>query len=247
LKDIAIRFSDLTLGYDRHPAVHHLDGEVESGALLAICGPNGAGKSTLLKGIAGTLAPLGGSIALPRVKPRDIAYLPQAADIDKSFPINVFDVVAMGLWKRCGLFGGISHSENAKIREAIAAVGLEGFESRPIGTLSGGQLQRMLFARLLMQNAALILLDEPFTAIDSKTVADLLDLVARWHEEQRTVLVVLHDLDLVRDYFPQTLLLAREAIARGKTDAVLTPENLLKARAMIEAFDRQAHACARAA
>src|ERR1700719_895835 len=114
--DIAIRFSDLTLGYDRHPAVHHLDGEVECGALLAVCGPNGARKSTLLKGIAGTLAPLAGSIALPRLKSGDIAYLPQAADIDKSFPINVFDVVAMGLWKRCGLFGGISRSETAKIR-----------------------------------------------------------------------------------------------------------------------------------
>src|SRR3984893_12300616 len=245
--DIAIRFRDLTLGYDRHPAVHHLDGEVESGALLAICGPNGAGKSTLLKGIAGTLAPLAGTIALPRVKPSDIAYLRQAADLDKSFPTHVFDVVAMGLWKRCGLFGGISRNETAKIREAIAAVGLDGFETRPIGTLAGGQLQRILFARLLMQNAPLILLDEPFTAIDSKTVADLLALVARWHEERRTVLVVSHDLDLVREYFPQTLLLAREAIARGRTDAVLTPENLLRARSMIEAFDRDAHSCARAA
>jgi zinc/manganese transport system ATP-binding protein len=245
--DIAIRFSDLTLGYDWHPAVHHLDGEVESGALLAICGPNGAGKSTLLKGIIGTLAPLTGTIALPRLKTRDIAYLPQAADIDKSFPINVFDAVAMGLWKLCGLFGGISREQTAKIREAIAAVGLDGFEKRPIGTLSGGQLQRMLFARLLMQDAALILLDEPFTAIDSKTVADLLALVARWHEERRTVLVVSHDLDLVREHFPQTLLLAREAIARGRTDAVLTPDNLLKARSMIEAFDRDAHSCERAA
>jgi zinc/manganese transport system ATP-binding protein len=245
--DIAIRFSDLTLGYDRHPAVHHLDGEVESGALLAICGPNGAGKSTLLKGIAGTLTPLAGTLAMPRVKPRDIAYLPQAADIDKSFPINVFDVVAMGLWNLCGLFGGISRGQTAKIREAIGAVGLEGFEARPVGTLSGGQLQRMLFARLLMQNAAVILLDEPFTAIDSKTVADLLALVARWHEERRTVLIVSHDLDLVRAHFPQTLLLAREAISKGSTDVVLTPENLLKARAMIEAFDRDAHSCARAA
>ena len=166
--DIAIRFRDLTLGYDRHPAVHHLDGEVESGALLAVCGPNGAGKSTLLKGIAGTLAPLAGSIALPRLKSRDIAYLPQAADIDKSFPINVFDVVAMGLWKRCGLFGGISRSETAKIRAAITAVGLEGFEARAIATLSGGQMQRMLFARPLVQDAAVILLDEPFTAMTPK-------------------------------------------------------------------------------
>jgi zinc/manganese transport system ATP-binding protein len=244
---VAIRFSDVTLGYDRHPAVHHLDGEVESGALLAIFGPNGAGKSTLLKGIAGTLAPLAGSIAMPGLKSRDIAYLPQAADIDKSFPINVYDVVAMGLWSRCGAFGAISRGETAKIEEAIAAVGLEGFETRPIASLSGGQLQRMLFARLLMQNASLILLDEPFTAIDSQTVADLLAVVARWHEENRTVLVVLHDADLVREHFPQTLLLAREAIAKGKTDTVLSAENILKAHSMIEAFDRHAQACSRAA
>jgi zinc/manganese transport system ATP-binding protein len=245
--DTAIRFSDLTLGYDRHPAVHHLDGNIESGALLAICGPNGAGKSTLLKGIVGALTPLSGSVALPRAKPREIAYLPQAAEVDKSFPVNVFDFVAMGMWRRCGLFGGVSRDEGTRIQSAIAAVGLDGFETRPIGTLSGGQLQRMLFARLLIQDAAIILLDEPFTAIDSKTTADLLALVARWHTEKRTVLVVLHDLDLVRGHFPQTLLLAREAIAKGETKAVLTPENLLKARAMIEAFDRQAHACARAA
>ncbi|WP_026607472.1 zinc ABC transporter ATP-binding protein AztA [Methylocapsa acidiphila] len=243
----AIRFDDLTLGYDRHPAVHHLDGEVEAGTLLAICGPNGAGKSTLLKGIVGALAPLSGAISLSRVKPRDIAYLPQAADIDRSFPIDVFDVVGMGLWKRIGLFGGFSARDEEKIHDAIAAVGLRGFKRRPIATLSGGQLQRMLFARLLIQDAAVILLDEPFTAIDSKTTSDLLDLVARWRAEKRTVLAVLHDLDLVRRHFPQTLLLARQTIAQGRTEAVLTPENLLKAKAMIESFDRQAHACERAA
>jgi zinc/manganese transport system ATP-binding protein len=243
----AIRFSNLTLGYDRHPAVHHLDGEIDSGDLLAICGPNGAGKSTLLKGIVGTLSPLSGAISLPRAKAREIAYLPQAADIDRSFPINVFDLVAMGLWKRRGLFGGFSKSDDKKIQDAIAAVGLQGFERRAIATLSGGQLQRMLFARLLIQDAAIILLDEPFTAIDSKTTGDLLNLVARWHAEKRTVLAVLHDLDLVREHFPHTLLLAREKIARGPTKAVLTPENLLKARSMIEAFDGQAPACERAA
>ena len=98
-----------------------------------------------------------------------------------------------------------------------------GARSRPC---RAGQLQRMLFARLLVQDASIILLDEPFTAIDSKTTADLLDLVAHWHAERRTVLVVSHDLDLVRAHFPQTILLAREAIAIGKTEAVLTPENL---------------------
>jgi zinc/manganese transport system ATP-binding protein len=243
----AIRFNDLTLGYDRHPAVHHLDGAVETGDLLAICGPNGAGKSTLLKGIAGVLKPLGGSIVLPHAKRRDIAYLPQAAEIDRTFPIAVLDVVAMGLWSRIGLFGAIGRRETAKAVAAIAAVGLEGFEDRSIGTLSGGQMQRMLFARLLLQDAAIILLDEPFTAVDSKTVSDLLALVSRWRREKRTVLAVLHDEPVVRAHFPRVLLLAREKIAWGKTGDVLTAPNLLKARAMVEAFDRESPACAHAA
>ena len=243
----ALAFRDLTLGYDRHPAVHHLDGAVEQGALLAVVGPNGAGKSTLLKGVAGVLAPLGGQIERGAAKARDIAYLPQAAEIDRSFPIDVFDMVAMGLWRRCGLFGGFSRADAAHVREALANVGLAGFERRAIATLSGGQMQRALFARLLLQDARVILLDEPFTAIDSKTVADLLALIARWHGEARTVVAVLHDIDLVRAHFPTTLLLAREKVAWGPTREALSADNLTAARRMIEAFDTHAHDCERAA
>ena len=239
----AIRFRDLTLGYDRHPAVHHLDGDVESGALLAICGPNGAGKSTLLKGIAGSLKPLSGAVALPHAKARDIAYLPQSADIDRSFPISVFDFVATGLWRSTGLFGGIGRRQQTKVLHALAAVGLNGFERRTIGTLSGGQMQRLLFARVLLQDARMIVLDEPFNAIDAKTSADLLELVKRWHAEGRTVLAALHDMDLVRANFPETLLLAREPVAWGATAQVLTQENLLAARRMCEAFDDSAAPC----
>ncbi|MCO5090065.1 zinc ABC transporter ATP-binding protein AztA [Bosea sp. (in: a-proteobacteria)] len=239
----AIRLTDLTLGYDRHPAVHHLSGGIEAGSLTAVVGPNGAGKSTLLKGIAGALSPLSGSIALGRGQ--RLAYLPQSADLDRSFPIHVYDLVAMGLWNRAGIFGRIGAAH--KIEHAIAAVGLTGFERRPIGTLSGGQMQRALFARLLLQDADVILLDEPFTAIDARTTADLLELVRRWHGENRTVIAVLHDIETVRQAFPQTLLLAREAIAWGETGAVLTPENLLKARRMVEAFDGHAAPCRREA
>ncbi|HEX2353829.1 MAG TPA: ATP-binding cassette domain-containing protein, partial [Xanthobacteraceae bacterium] len=147
----ALRFRNLTLGYDRHPAVHHLDGTVESGALVAVVGPNGAGKSTLFKGIVGVLKPLAGRIERGDPNPQHIAYLPQAAEIDRTFPINVYDMVAMGLWRRAGSFGGIDRKARASIEEAIAAVGLSGFENRAIATLSGGQMQRMLFARLLLQ------------------------------------------------------------------------------------------------
>lgn len=243
----AVRIRNLTLGYDRHPAVHHLDGTIEEGAMLAVVGPNGAGKSTLLKGLAGAISPLSGAIEIARGDRNAIAYLPQAAEIDRSFPITVMELVAMGLWRRTGLFGGLSKADRHAVDHALAAVGLSGFERRPIGTLSGGQLQRMLFARLLVQDARLILLDEPFTAIDAKTCADLLDLVRRWNAEKRTVVAVLHDMETVRQAFPQSLLLARRSIAWGPTDEVLTPENLLAARRMTEAFDDHADICAEAA
>ncbi len=238
-----LQFRDVTLGYDRHPAVHHLDGEVAEGALLAVIGPNGAGKSTLFRGIAGILKPLAGSIARGGLHHRDIAYLPQSVDIDRSFPISVFDFVGTGLWRSTGFFGGMGKVEQGKIAQALAAVGLNGFENRAIGTLSGGQMQRMLFARVLLQDARLIVLDEPFNAIDAKTSADLLALVQRWHGEKRTVLAALHDMDLVRGHFPETLLLARGAVAWGPTAQVLTAENLLEARRMCEAFDDGAAAC----
>jgi zinc/manganese transport system ATP-binding protein len=242
-----LRFRNLTLGYERHPAVHHLDGAVETGSLLAVVGPNGAGKSTLFRGIIGTLKPLAGGIDRDGLDARDIAYLPQVAEIDRSFPINVYDMVAMGLWRRRGAFGAISAKDHEIIEAGIAAVGLTGFERRAIGTLSGGQMQRMLFARLLIQDARVIVLDEPFNAIDAKTCADLLHLVQHWHYECRTVLVALHDIDLVKARFPETLLLAREPVAWGVTGEVLTPENLNKARRMCEAFDEDAEACAVAA
>lgn len=238
-----IRLENVTLGYERRPAVHHLSGVIPAGSLTAVVGPNGAGKSTLLKGIAGAIAPLEGRIETGS----RIAWLPQAADVDRSFPLSVFDLVSMGLWRRHGLFGGLGRKDRDAVADAIAAVGMTGFEDRPIGTLSGGQMQRVLFARLLLQDASVILLDEPLTAIDAKTAADLLDLVRRWHAEERTVVAVLHDLDLVRSMFPHTLLIAREAVAWGETSDVLTAENLLLARRMAEAHAPDAAACTRAA
>src|SRR4051794_36281454 len=142
----AIRFADLTLGYDRHPAVHHLSAKVEAGALVAIIGPNGAGKSTLLKAVAGALAPLSGQVSVDAsvegARRQAVAYLPQLAAIDRTFPICVFDLVAAGLWRRTGLFGGFSRADRNAVSQALAHVGLTGFERRTIDALSGGQLQR---------------------------------------------------------------------------------------------------------
>ena len=240
----AIALRNCTLGYERRPAVHHLTGGFAPGSLTAVMGPNGAGKSTLLKGIAGLLKPLEGSVDLGSLKRRDIAYLPQQAEIDRSFPITVLDTVLIGHWRRIGLFRGVTHALREEALAALSAVGLEGFDRRLIGSLSAGQFQRVLFARLLLQDCPVILLDEPFTAIDAKTTADLLELVHRWHGERRTVIAVLHDLEQVRTNFPETLLLARKPIAWGPTGEALRAENLFRARQMAEAWNETARPCA---
>ncbi len=235
---------NVTLGYDRHPAVHHLDGVVAAGQLLAVVGPNGGGKSTLLKGIAGRIPLMGGTIDNGFSA---TAYMPQAADLNRDFPVSTLDLALTGLCARRGMFGRISRGEREAAAGALAAVGLSGFEDRSIRTLSGGQMQRLLFARLILQDAPLVLLDEPFAAIDQRTTADLLAIIVRWRGEGRAVVAVLHDLAIVREHFPDCLLLARDPIAWGATPAALSEANLRRARAMSEAFDRDAPFCERAA
>ena len=237
-----IRLDNLTVAYNRHPAVHHVSGAFASGSLTAIAGPNGAGKSTLLKAIMGELRPAEGRVE-HRLGRTEFGYLPQAAEIDRRFPISVIDTIMLGAWRNTGAFGRTMPADVKRAGEALVAVGLEGFGRRHIGSLSAGQFQRVLFARLLLQDAGIILLDEPFTAIDARTTRDLLDIVARWHGDGRTVIAVLHDFDLVRMHFPQTLLLARELVGWGPTADVMSSANLLKARAMAERWDEDADAC----
>lgn len=243
----ALTFQNLTLGYDQLPAVQQLETQIREGSLTAIVGPNGAGKSTLLKGVTGALAPLEGKIHFDGFAREELAYLPQQAEIDRSFPISVVDLVAMGLWREIGAFGWLSRKQRDRVDTAIAAVGLTGLEQRPISALSGGQMQRVLFARLLLQDAKMVLLDEPFTAIDARTTADLLRLVQNWHSEGRTVLAVLHDYETVRAAFPETLMLARQLVAHGPTEHVLTAENQFRARQMCEACTGTPHVCGRGA
>lgn len=242
-----VRLDDLTLAYRRQPAVHHVSGSFAGGSLTAVVGPNGAGKSTLLKGIMGLLPISQGSVHLDSVARRDIAYLPQANELDRSFPLDVADLVSLGAWRDAGIFGGISGRTRDRIAEAIDAVGLSGFEHRSIGTLSGGQLQRALFARVLVQDARLLLLDEPFNAIDTRTVLDLMAIVRRWHGEQRTVIAVLHDMDLVREHFPETLLIARELVGWGPTAEILQPDRLKMARQISETWSEDLGFTARSA
>lgn len=241
MNNACLTFRDLTLGYDSHPAIHHLNGTVRTGSLTAVVGANGSGKSTLMKGIVGVLKPMAGVCTLTAGV--SIAYLPQQSELDRSFPARVIDLVSLGLWPKRGLLGRTSAQDRARLAEALIAVGLSGFEQRPIDTLSGGQLQRALFARVLLQDADLILLDEPFNAIDSKTVGDLITLVKKWHGENRTIMVVVHDLELVREHFPETLLMARRPVAWGETIKTLSAENLFHARHFDEAWRDDAPWC----
>ena len=240
---IAIALENLTLGYERRPAVHHLSGAFAPGQVSAIVGPNGSGKSTLLKGLAGALRPLSGSIERGGLGPRDIAYLPQDSGLSPGFPITLEALAALGLWGRRGMFGRIGDDDRARIGAAFAAVGLSGLEERSAGQVSGGQLQRALFARVLIQDAKLILLDEPFANLDERTAADLLAIVRRWPAEGRTVVVVSHDLSLVRALATETLVLARRKVAWGPTALALAPEHLAEAQSLSEAWADHAGVC----
>ncbi len=224
---------NLSVSYGRRPAVENLSGSFPPASLTAIVGPNGAGKSTLLKALAGIVRTRRGDVVRP-ARPNRLAYLPQQAELDRGFPITVGELVALGGWRNFGAFRRPPQALAARVADAIDSVGLGGRSTRPIAALSAGQFQRALFARLLVQDAALLLLDEPFTGIDERTSEDLLRLLQRWQEEGRTVVAVLHDLAQVRANFPTTLLLARRCIAWGDTVGVLTPDNLARAR---EALD----------
>jgi len=226
----AIELEEVCLGWRDKMAVRDLTGRFIKGSLTAVVGPNGAGKSTLLRGIMGWVSPLAGRIRLSGDANEMPAFMPQQGDFDRSFPISTRDFVAMGAWRRVGPWRAFSSAERDRLEEALQAVGLADFGRRPLATLSGGQLQRALFARLMLHDADIYMLDEPFSAVDRATTDDLMELLLEWNGRNKTVIVVLHDLDLVRRHFPQTLLLAGQGVAWGDTCNVLTPENLHLAR-----------------
>ncbi|HET6157862.1 MAG TPA: ABC transporter ATP-binding protein [Dongiaceae bacterium] len=239
-----LRLHDVTIAYDRHPVVHHISGSFEEGSLTALVGPNGAGKSTLLKAIAGLLPVTAGEVRFG-IDKRAIGYLPQVVDVDRSFPLRVIDVVDFGHWRKIGALRRLTAQDRAASVAAIASVGLPGLEHQPIGQLSVGQFQRVLFARLMVQEAALILLDEPFNAIDQRTTEDLMRVVRGWQAEGRTVIAALHDLEQVKREFPDALLMARELVAWGPTRQVLAEDNLAHARDLAASWTDPAAICAR--
>ncbi len=204
---------NLTAGYDDHPAVHHLSVRIPAGAAVALLGPNGAGKSTLLKVLAGELAPMTGRVVFPSGWAGRIAYLPQRPTWHSEFPLSVFDATALALWPQVGPFRPLSRDERNRVAVALERVGLGPWQRQPVGALSGGQQQRVRLAQILLSEAALVLLDEPFTALDQESSAVLESVLRDWHGAGVTVIAALHDTGLARRLFSHALLLARELVA----------------------------------
>ncbi|WP_273718173.1 MULTISPECIES: ABC transporter ATP-binding protein [Bartonella] len=213
-----LNFKKTTLGYGNRIAIKGFSAKLKAGSLVAITGDNGAGKSTLLKAIAGLIKPLKGKITKP--KKSRIAYLAQQCDIDQTFPIDVKTLVKTGLWSFCGLWKN-QRPYDSKIQNALEMVGLTELATHSLETLSGGQLQRALFARIIVQDADIILLDEPFNGIDRNTQKDLLALITYWQQQGRTVLTALHDPLVVQEFFPQMIQINQQNAFYGETTQFL--------------------------
>ena len=228
-----ILLDGLAARHGTRPAFQSVTARFAPGSMTALVGPNGAGKTTLLRCIAGLHPTSAGHIDRGGLPAHRIALLPQGGGIDRGFPIACLDFVALGAWHIGGLFAPLPLPA---ARAALHRVDLADLAATPIGALSAGQFQRLLFARLIAQDAPVLLLDEPFNAVDSGTEASLLAILRAWHTEGRTIIAVLHDLDLVIHAFPQTLLLARRMVAWGPTATTLTAAHRAEARRLSGAW-----------
>jgi len=225
----AVSLSHVTVLFNDLPVLTDVSFELETGLQLSVVGPNGAGKSTLVRVIAGLLPPSQGTVRIHGYGPWRhicIAYVPQKTQIDWRFPVTVTDVVMMGRLRRTGPFHRPRASDRAIVQEALTAVDLLALAGRQIAELSGGQQQRMFIARALAQQAELILLDEPFTGLDTPSKAEVLALIGMLRDRGVTVVVALHDLAVAAEAFDRVLLLNGRTIGFGLPDAVFTEENV---------------------
>lgn len=225
-----LAISGLTVAYGDRPVVVGVDAVVAPGSMTAIVGPNGAGKSTLIKAALGVVPRVSGEVTVfgrpLRGERHHVAYVPQRASVDWDFPATALDVVTMGLYRELGLFrlAGRRHRERA--RACLARVGMEAFADRQIGQLSGGQQQRVFLARALAQDAALYVMDEPFSGVDAATERAIVEVLRDLNRGAKTVLCVHHDLATVPEYFDRVLLINARKVADGPVAEVFTAENL---------------------
>ena len=230
--DPALSLKGLTVAYDTEPVLWNVDLEVPAGVLMGVVGPNGAGKSTLLKAVLGILPSLAGAIRVfgqPYSAQRTlIGYVPQRSSVDWDFPTTVLDLVLMGTYGRLGWFRRPGNAERKAARQALERVQMAEFANRQIGELSGGQQQRVFLARAFVQDAPLLLMDEPFAGVDATTEQTLVDLMRELRQKGKTLVIVHHDLTTVCEYFDQVALLNRKVIGAGHVSTVFTTELLEK-------------------
>jgi len=228
--DLPVVVRNLTVAYLQVPALTDVSLALPAGKLIGVIGPNGAGKSTLIKAILGLVPRLSGDVQVlgrsPALARRDVGYVPQRVSVDWDFPTDVLDVVMMGRYGYLGLLRRPGARERSLALEALAKVGMADFAHRPISKLSGGQQQRVFLARALAQDARIYFMDEPFAGVDAATERAIIELLVELKDRGRTVVVVHHDLQTVREYFDWLVLLNARVVAAGPAEQVFTPENL---------------------
>jgi manganese/zinc/iron transport system ATP- binding protein len=228
----AVEVHDLTVAYKEKPVLWDIELQVPQKVLMAIVGPNGAGKSTMMKAILDLVKKTTGEILIDggpyHTNRRKVGYVPQRGSVDWDFPTTVLDVVMMGMYGTLGWFKRTNHQQKEKAMLALEKVGMSEFWDRQISQLSGGQQQRVFLARALVQDAWVYFMDEPFQGVDAKTERAIIDVLRDLKKEGKTVLVVHHDLQTVREYFDWVMLLNVREVAFGPVEKVFTVENIEK-------------------
>ena len=227
-----IKIENLNVTYNQSPALSNINLEINGPGITGIIGPNGAGKSTLIKSILNIIPSTGISKIDNKISKENldnVAYVEQKINIDYNFPIKVRECVSLGLYSKIGILKKLKKSDWQKVDEALKLVGLEKFSNRQISELSGGQFQRVLIARCLVQDAKYIFLDEPFVGIDSVSEEIIMNTLRNLRDKGHTILIVHHDLRKVHSYFDRVLLLNKEVIAFGDTESTFTRTNLTTA------------------
>ena len=223
---------DLTVAYDRKPVLWDVDLDFPKGKLIAIIGPNGAGKSTLIKAVMDIVPKASGRVMIygkPFKRQRKIvAYVPQRESVDWDFPIDALGVVMMGRYGTIGWCKPLRRRDREKALDALDRVGMADYAKRQISQLSGGQQQRVFLARALAQESQIYFMDEPFASVDAATERAIVQVVADLRSAGKTIIVVHHDLQTVREYFDHVILLNMRVVAHGAVEEVYTQENLKK-------------------
>ncbi|MEO1051848.1 MAG: metal ABC transporter ATP-binding protein [Bacteroidota bacterium] len=221
-----LEIHDLTVSYDRKPVLWDIDLTLPKGKLIGVIGPNGAGKSTLLKSVMELIPASSGFVKLfgkdlDEVRNR-ISYVPQRESVDWDFPASVKDVVLMGRYGKLGLFKRPRKADLEVAMDSLRKVGMEAYAKRQISQLSGGQQQRVFLARALTQQADLYFMDEPFAGVDAATEKAIIDLMRGMVDEDKTVVVVHHDLQSAIKYFDWVILVNMRLVASGPIESVFT-------------------------